>query len=244
MKYYIYTLSHPITLEIRYIGKTNNLVKRLWEHVNFKKKSHKTSWIKSLLNEGLKPIISSIEEFEDENKAYLAEIKWITYYKSLGANLINGTEGGEGFKTKDVINENNSHAKINNKQAIEITDLLKNSELSIQEIADKYNCSISVINGIKYGNSWSNLTGIKKRDIKRTRGNSIKNRAKSLKDKGIYQKQSKKIIITPLDKEPLIFDNIGLASKYLKISRSSIIKYANLNTIYKTYKIQYYEQTT
>ena len=57
MKYYIYTLSHPITNEVKYIGKTNNISKRYSAHLNDKSKSYKNSWIKSLLNEDLLPVI-------------------------------------------------------------------------------------------------------------------------------------------------------------------------------------------
>ena len=43
-KYFIYTLAHPITGEIKYIGKTNNLKRRFNQHLsnnNLLKKSKK-----------------------------------------------------------------------------------------------------------------------------------------------------------------------------------------------------------
>ena len=51
----IYTLEHPITKEIRYIGKTTrSLKKRLSEHVSeasFNHGVHKINWINSLGNQ-------------------------------------------------------------------------------------------------------------------------------------------------------------------------------------------------
>jgi len=49
----IYTLSHPLTNEIRYVGKTKKILsKRLGEHVSAARKTpmtHCHKWIKSLL---------------------------------------------------------------------------------------------------------------------------------------------------------------------------------------------------
>jgi predicted GIY-YIG superfamily endonuclease len=57
-KYYIYTLSDPITNEIRYIGYSKDPKKRYANHLCISKlKSKKNSWIKSLKNKGLKPIM-------------------------------------------------------------------------------------------------------------------------------------------------------------------------------------------
>jgi len=37
--------------EIRYVGKSDNIYKRLKDHRNDKANNHKTCWIKSILNE-------------------------------------------------------------------------------------------------------------------------------------------------------------------------------------------------
>ena len=62
---YIYTLSHPITNEVRYVGKTINLKRRYKQHLYDKRQSHKASWVRSLKSEGLKPILTVIEECDD-----------------------------------------------------------------------------------------------------------------------------------------------------------------------------------
>ena len=54
----IYTLSNPLTNEIRYIGKTSQkLEKRLDNHLYNKSKTYCKSWIQSLINNNLKPKI-------------------------------------------------------------------------------------------------------------------------------------------------------------------------------------------
>jgi hypothetical protein len=62
---FIYSLSDPITGEIRYIGKANNPKKRILDHVRENKtsnRSHKISWIKSLIVKDLLPIVEIVDE--------------------------------------------------------------------------------------------------------------------------------------------------------------------------------------
>lgn len=99
----IYTLSHPITNEIRYVGQTkHNLEKRLLGHLKSKDKTHRTYWIKSLINNGLKPKIELIETV-DKEKGPNSEIFWITMFKSWGFKLCNLTDGGETSTTRHII---------------------------------------------------------------------------------------------------------------------------------------------
>lgn len=85
---YIYTLSHPITNEVRYVGKTVNIKRRYKQHLYDKRQKHKYAWIQQLKNEGLKPVITIIEECTNEWQD--REKHWITQYD----NLINHLEGG------------------------------------------------------------------------------------------------------------------------------------------------------
>ena len=68
MKIFIYTLECPISGEIRYIGKTNNIKKRLSTHifVSKKQKTHKDKWIFKLKKDNKKPIIKIIDEIYEE----------------------------------------------------------------------------------------------------------------------------------------------------------------------------------
>jgi predicted DNA-binding protein YlxM (UPF0122 family) len=99
MKYtFIYALCDPDTEEIRYIGKANSIRRRYSDHINeckTSRKSHKISWIKSLLVKNKKPLIKILDEVpQDDWKLW--EVHYIDLYKLKGANLTNLTEGGQG----------------------------------------------------------------------------------------------------------------------------------------------------
>ena len=93
---FIYTLKDPTTNEIRYIGKTSYVKQRLYAHIKECKtnmKSHKISWVKSLLEKGEKPIIEIIDEVPISEWEYW-EIYWISQFKTWGFNLTNISTGG------------------------------------------------------------------------------------------------------------------------------------------------------
>ena len=70
MKTFIYSLTDPITNQIRYVGKTVNLEQRLYNHINHAKtmkyKRHVCYWINSLLKQGKLPIMNVLEECESD----------------------------------------------------------------------------------------------------------------------------------------------------------------------------------
>ena len=93
---YIYTLSDPRTDRVRYVGKTvqhpkNRLASHISTSKHGRKKDYCHCWIKSLLNEGLKPIMNIVEETYDINR----ETYWINYYRDKEEKLTNFTDGGE-----------------------------------------------------------------------------------------------------------------------------------------------------
>lgn len=96
MTTYIYTLEHPITNEIRYIGKTNNLDRRLHSHwtTGYKSKTKIGNWLKSLKKLKLKPIMTIIDETTDDWQQL--EMYWISQFRTWGFNITNHTNGGEG----------------------------------------------------------------------------------------------------------------------------------------------------
>jgi hypothetical protein len=94
----IYTLKHPSTLEVRYVGKTvRSLSRRLGNHIanakGNKHNKHLSNWILNILSDGKRPVIELIEEV-DNSVWQERERYWITQYP----NLINLTEGGDGCK--------------------------------------------------------------------------------------------------------------------------------------------------
>lgn len=129
----IYCLFDPITNQPRYIGKSDNILKRLNEHIIESSKNtiitHKVNWIKSLLNKKLKPIIEVID-IVDNNQWQFWEKYYISLYKSWGFNLTNLTEGGDGA-SYGVLNhmfgkfgkDNPNYGRKNNSKTIDLMKL-------------------------------------------------------------------------------------------------------------------------
>lgn len=91
----IYMLSDPITQEIRYVGKTNNIKRRYKAHHNPArfKNTTKFDWIKSLRDKNLKAVLKVIEECSaDVGKE--RERFWIKYHLNKGCRLTNSAKLG------------------------------------------------------------------------------------------------------------------------------------------------------
>ena len=99
MKWVIYVLKHPRTDEVRYVGWTKQGVdKRLREHIREAvrgQRTHRHRWLLSLVSIGLEPAFEVIEHGTGDGWSE-AERRWIAFYRSYGARLVNGTDGGEG----------------------------------------------------------------------------------------------------------------------------------------------------
>lgn len=93
---YIYALCDPDTEDVRYIGKANDVAGRLKSHLNEKSTTRKARWIQSLKRKGLKPSTVVLEEVSSDMWED-AEIRWIAHYRSLGCDLCNHTDGGDGL---------------------------------------------------------------------------------------------------------------------------------------------------
>jgi hypothetical protein len=109
MQFFIYELLDPRNKEIRYVGKTNNPKHRYSQHLYCSKYNKRTSycvsWIKSLLEIGLEPILEIKEEFNNESECFLREIELISEYRNNGVRLTNLTDGGEGQSGRVVSEE-------------------------------------------------------------------------------------------------------------------------------------------
>lgn len=95
---FIYTLAHPSTGEIRYVGKTRNPKMRYHNHCNklHNEKTHKRNWIESLRKQKLKPIMEILDEVLVEEWKYWEKF-WISQLKEWGFKLVNHTSGGDGL---------------------------------------------------------------------------------------------------------------------------------------------------
>lgn len=122
----IYVLKHPITDEIRYVGKTiNSLKRRLTQHLSEKRKNKRTSWIKSLKNQNLIPKIELLEKVESGLDWTIDEKFYIAYFKYLGFNLINATEGGENIVFTEEIKKKISDSHKGKKLSQETKDKIR-----------------------------------------------------------------------------------------------------------------------
>lgn len=103
---FIYLLKDPITLDIKYIGKSDDPNNRLTEHIRKSKykNTYKNNWINGLLKSGNLPIMEIIDVVE-KNEWSDSEKKWISHYKKLGCKLTNLTDGGDGGNFGDEVNK-------------------------------------------------------------------------------------------------------------------------------------------
>ncbi len=120
---YIYSLKDPRDYQIKYIGKASDVNKRYKQHIeNYtNQKSLKSSWVLSILRSGLLPILE-IVEICDESKWQEREQYWIKYYKELGfdlKNMTNGGDGNTGLKMSDISKEKIRRANLGKKSSKE-----------------------------------------------------------------------------------------------------------------------------
>jgi len=113
----IYTLSHPLKPnEIRYVGATSLAIERRKQfHIsdarNKKYTHHTSTWIRSLLKQGLEPIVEFVDVCNSEDWEE-KEIFWINQFKTWGFRLTNTAPGGKGVRncsseTKEKISKAN-----------------------------------------------------------------------------------------------------------------------------------------
>lgn len=93
--YVIYVLVDPRFGTVRYVGITTkeNRLKGHIREAKSKSLTHKSTWIRSLLELGLLPIFTIIERTDDKTR----ECYWINSYRQSGCDLTNGTTGGDGL---------------------------------------------------------------------------------------------------------------------------------------------------
>lgn len=102
-QYKVYGLFDPRDGQLKYIGMTSTpLSARLSVHhatakkSNLKRPCSSIPWLKELLALNLKSQIMLLESFDTLEGAYEAE-KWnIAYFRSIGCNLVNMSDGGAG----------------------------------------------------------------------------------------------------------------------------------------------------
>jgi hypothetical protein len=95
----IYVLSDPHTGEPRYVGRSRNAKRRLYDHIDKARRNtltaHNYRWIRSLLARGVWPLVTVVEVCAADDWAD-RERFWIAHYRAQGARLTNHHEGGYG----------------------------------------------------------------------------------------------------------------------------------------------------
>lgn len=99
---FIYGLFDPLHREIRYVGYSTVGMKRpqthLYESVYLNPKNyhrHVYAWIRSVYEAGRKPQIVIIE-YQDDRTIQEMEVSWISFFREIGCDLTNCTDGGDG----------------------------------------------------------------------------------------------------------------------------------------------------
>lgn len=128
---YIYVLCEPDGETIRYVGWTMNLKRRFRSHIYEAKRrryiTHKNNWIFSLLQRGEQPVMKQIDAIPPYGDRSTAEQKWIAHFRSLGCELTNGTDGGEG--TPGLVLSEDAKKKISDSQCLTADEIAGLHEL-------------------------------------------------------------------------------------------------------------------
>lgn len=92
----IYALCSSRDMRARYVGQTYNLAERTLYHRGRSRfaKTHLGNWVGRVLDDGFKIEVVVLQENAERN---VDEIKWIADLHELGAELVNGSPGGDGF---------------------------------------------------------------------------------------------------------------------------------------------------
>lgn len=216
--YYIYKATNKINNKI-YIGKTNNLERRIKEHQN-KKNQTNCLFYRAIKKYGIKNFDWKIIDIIEDNKANEREKYWInyynSYYKNKNSNGYNMTIGGDGG------NGNSKKIAIYNLQG-ELLNVLDSVSLVKKEYKINNTSDISKICKSKKGmrNGYI-FRYVEKNEIKKQINPYIKLTRSKRK---VYQLNKKKEIINK-------FNSISEAAKKTNTCRTSLI--GCLNGYYKT----------
>lgn len=128
---FIYALCDPSTMDIRYVGKSNNPKSRFNCHIKESldgKHSHKCCWIRTILQKGEKPHLWILDEVDIKDWEFW-ECFYIDLFKSYGFNLTNIDKGGRGSsRISDETRRKLSISKIGRKLSHKTRSKMSNSQ--------------------------------------------------------------------------------------------------------------------
>jgi len=93
---YIYILIDPFDNNIRYVGQSSNIERRLKDHINtstnknsYSYRTHKSCWIRRVIRNGQIPIVKIVEECNSLIESNIMERYYIEKYQKEGYKLTN-----------------------------------------------------------------------------------------------------------------------------------------------------------
>jgi hypothetical protein len=139
---YIYGLINPINNTLFYVGYTNNMRRRLNEHIKYKYNHNKDLIIENIISCGKNIEIVEIDstplKYNQKHRMYehdLLEIKWIERVKLLGHNLTNMSKGGSGYSNEGInVFEYNSKGEFI-KEYFSLSEAAKQKKVSIPKLS-------------------------------------------------------------------------------------------------------------
>lgn len=138
-----------------YVGLSNNIIRRMKEHNTDYR--HDLPLTRAIQKYGKISDFYLLESINADNRKKLQEREsyWINYYQSntkeKGYNLTSGGDGAD-------IGANNVSAKFTEDEILQVISDIKNSSLSLKDIAKKYNTSPQAISKINNGISYFHKT--------------------------------------------------------------------------------------
>lgn len=135
---FIYTLSHPTTGEVRYVGKSDNPNYRFINHCKDKRPTRNRSWILGLKNQGLLPVMEVLEEVKNSDWEDV-EKYWIAQMKAWGFRLNNITSGGNSGYERKV--DSNGNKQGGSKKG-RVLSLETRAKMSLSRIGNKHRLGI------------------------------------------------------------------------------------------------------
>ena len=244
MKVKIYVLKHPITKEIRYVGRTKNSLKiRLNGHLSKAKqnkfKTHKDNWILSLQT---KPIIELLEIIDGWEESYKREQEVIKDYLNKGLNLTNLHDRGTGGLLRNISKEQKE------KISLKVKQLHKEGKLSCgRKAVDIYDLEGSFLISLDSYKKASEFIGVSQKQFQ----SSIRRKAKRIKNyqvlpKGCnppskWKQRTGEIVknFKPLfvwdnvNKELIEFEAVKKFKQYFNTGASTVNYYVNTLKLFK-----------
>jgi len=177
-KVYVYGLINPINNSLFYIGLTNNLKRRLSEHVRLKYNPNKDKIIEDIISKGYKPDIIELDSTDiiwnkskNKFKHDLLEKEWIKRAKTCGNMLTNMTDGGSGVLgeiNEIVVYKYDENGNYLNKYK-SLTEASKKNNVSISKLSLALNQKVNKSSkGYYWFTSKENTKGFKfKKTIKK-----------------------------------------------------------------------------